>query len=236
MQLKVPLSPKATIDRALARAVAAQGLWAAAGGTGPGPTPSARAKARMVTLLWSDPAMLADWGYLATAAGGTKFLSLTALLVDVLPRLAELERFVGIDWTADPVRPELDPGELARRLRQALKAAFVRQAVESGSVWILQGAEGPSCLISKLQPGREFVPCWGERGDAELRIAGLLRDTVAAEVPLAAVRDRLLVWAAETGRLAAPGFCEGDGGIEVEAGELIGDLVEAPVRVGGACR
>ena len=40
MQLKVPLSPKATIDRALARAVAAQGLWAAAGETGLDRTPS----------------------------------------------------------------------------------------------------------------------------------------------------------------------------------------------------
>ena len=148
MQLKVPLSPKATIDRALARAVVAQGLWAAAGGTGLGRTPSARTKARMVTLLWSDPARLADWGYLATGAGGTKFLSLTARFVDVLPRLAELERFVGIDWTADPVCPELDPDELAR-LRQAL-------------------------------------------------------------------------------------FCEGDGGIELEAGELIGDLVEAPLRAGAS--
>jgi len=176
MQLKVPLPPKATIDRALARAVAAQGLWAA-GGTGLGRTPSARTKARMVRLLWSDPAMLADWGYLATGAGGTKFLSLTAMFVDVLPRLAELERFVGIDWTADPVCPELDPAEPAR-LRQALKAAVVRQAVECGSMWILQGAEG--------------------------------------------------------GRLVAPGFCEGDGGIELEAGERIGDLVEAPVRAGAS--
>jgi len=34
MQLKVPLSPNATIDRALARAVVAEGLWAAAGETG----------------------------------------------------------------------------------------------------------------------------------------------------------------------------------------------------------
>jgi hypothetical protein len=224
MQLKVPLPPKATIDRALARAVAAQGLWAA-GGTGLGRTPSARTKARMVRLLWSDPAMLADWGYLATGAGGTKFLYLTALFVDVLPRLAELERFVGIDWTADPVCPELDPAEPAR-LRQALKAAVVRQAVECGSMWILlQGAEGPSCLISKLRPGRELVTCWGERGHAELRIAGPLQDTVAAEVPPTA---------AETGRLVAPGFCEGDGGIELEAGERIGDLVEAPVRAGAS--
>lgn len=51
MQLKMPLSPKATIDRALARVVAAQGLWAAAGETGLGRTPSAAAKARMVSLL-----------------------------------------------------------------------------------------------------------------------------------------------------------------------------------------
>jgi len=102
-------------------------------------------------------------------------------------------------------------------------------------MWILlQGAEGPSCLISKLRPGRELVTCWGERGHAELRIAGPLQDTVAAEVPPTAFCDRLLVWAAETGRLVAPGFCEGDGGIELEAGERIGDLVEAPLRAGAS--
>jgi hypothetical protein len=72
MQLKVPLSPKATIDRGLAGAIVAQGLWAAAGETGLGRTPSVAAKARMVRLLWSDPAMLAERGYLATDAGETK--------------------------------------------------------------------------------------------------------------------------------------------------------------------
>ena len=51
MQLKMPLSPKATIDRALARVVAAQGLWAAAGETGLARTPAAAAKARMVSFL-----------------------------------------------------------------------------------------------------------------------------------------------------------------------------------------
>jgi hypothetical protein len=38
--------------------------------------------------------------------------------------------------------------------------------------------------------------------------------------------------AAETGRIIAPGFCEGEGAIELAAGELIGDLVDA---VADAC-
>jgi hypothetical protein len=70
------------------------------------------------------------------------------------------------------------------------------------------------------------------RRQAELRINGPLQDKVAAEMALIAFCDRLLVWAAETGRLIAPGFCEGEGAIEVEAGELIGELVDA---VADAC-
>jgi hypothetical protein len=227
MPFKVPSSPNATLDRAIARAVAAQGLWAAAGESGLGRTPSAIAKARLVTLLWSDRAMLEAWGYFATVASGTKFLPLPALFVDVLPRLTELRRFTGIDWSADPVRPELEPCELARLLRCGLKADFVRAARSAGAVWILQGAEGPSCLMSKAHASRELLPCWSERAHAEARIAGPLQDKVAAEVPLAAFCQRLLSWLGETRRLIAPGFCEGSGVIEMEAAELAAELTDA---------
>jgi hypothetical protein len=86
------------------------------------------------------------------------------------------------------------------------------RAVVAGGLWAAAGGMG--------------------RSQAELRINGPLQDKVAAEVALIAFCDRLLVWAAETGRLIAPGFCEGEGAIEVEAGELIGDSVDA---VADAC-
>ena len=43
---------------------------------------------------------------------------------------------------------------------------------------------------------------------------------------------KVLSFAAETGRRIASGFCAGEGVVEVEAGELIGDLVAA---VADAC-
>src|SRR5262245_61810322 len=233
MQLKVPLSPQATIERALARAVVAQGLWAAAG-TGLGRTPSARAKARMVTLRCSDPAMLADWGYLATGAGGRPFLSLPALLVDVLPRLAELERFVGIDWIADPVRPGARTGRagpaLAPGAQGGLRAPGGRARIGVDSAGDgrtklpdLEAAAGSGArgLLGRARPRRTADrPSLAGRGCSRGAAGCLLR-------PVAGV-------GAETDRLVAAGFCEGDGGIEVEAGELFGDSVEAPVRAGAS--
>ena len=50
---------------------------------------------------------------------------------------------------------------------------------------------------------------------------------VAAAVPLATFRDRMLLWLGESGRLVAPGYCEGDGLVELAPADLAARLTGA---------
>jgi hypothetical protein len=117
-----------------------------------------------------------------------------------------------------PCAREFDPPELARRLRQALKAAFCAPSgayglgVNSagGGRFMLSDLEGTAGSGARALLGRARP----SRGSDERSLAG--QGCCAG----AAFGDRLLVWAAETGRRIAPGFCESDGAIEVEAAEL----------------
>ena len=104
----------------------------------------------------------------------------------------------------------------------------------SGSVWILEGVEGPACLMSKGRPGTQLLPCWADRAQAEMRLIGPGKDMVCAEIGLAAFCDRLWLWVAETGRLVAPAFCEGDGVIACQAPDRVAGLAEAATDGGVA--
>lgn len=209
-----------TLDRFIARVLGMQVAWVAAGEEGLGRVPSPTVSSRMVTLLWSKRSEAERWGAPVAARPRIKALSLRDLYVDVLPKLAALNRLVGPDWGSEPSQPEIGPDELASRLRCAAVALFLREVQRSGSVWVLQGAEGPACLVSKRQPGALMLPCWHRRDLAQARIAGPLADMVAAEVPLEDFREKTLLWIAESRRQVAPAFCEGDGVLEFEAADL----------------
>jgi hypothetical protein len=72
-----------------------------------------------------------------------------------------------------------------------------------------------------------MLPCWYDSAHAEARIAGPLADSVAAAVPLATFRERMLLWLGESGRLVAPGYCEGDGVVELAPADLAARLTGA---------
>jgi hypothetical protein len=191
----------------------------------------------MTTLLWSEQGGAERWGALLAAQARVKRLSLADLLVEVLPKLAGLKRLVGTDWSSEPIAPEAEPAELARRLRSEAPALFARRATHRDAVWVLQGADGLACLMSRTQRGAQMLPCWYERGHAEARIAGPLGDSLAAAIPLPDFRQKTLTWLAETGRLVAPAYCEGDGQIELEAsalGILLGGGPSEPPDAGRA--
>jgi hypothetical protein len=145
----------------------------------------------------------------------------------VLPKLGALNRLVGLDWGSQPLEPEIEPADLVSRFRAEAVAQFVRMANHRGVVWVLQGADGPACLMSKSRPGAQMLPCWYDGAHAEARIAGPLAGSVAAAVPLATFRDRMLLWLCDSGRLVAPGYCEGDGLIELAPADLAAQLTGA---------
>ena len=145
----------------------------------------------------------------------------------MLPKLSALNRLVGPDWGPEPLEPEIEPADLARRLRSEAVAQFVRKANHREAVWVLQGADGPALLMSKSRPGAQMLPCWYDGAHAEARIAGPLAESVAAAVPLATFRERTLLWLGESGRLVAPAYCEGDGLVELAPGDLAARLTGA---------
>lgn len=227
MDMRAPVLSNASVDRFMRRVLDAEAAWTAAGEEGLARVASPTERVRMVTLLWSERAEAERWGGLVAAHARIKRLSLPDLLIDVLPKLEQLNRRVGPDWGSEPLEPEVAPGELARRLRREAVAQFVRKASHREAVWVLQGADGPACLMSKCRPGVQMLPCWYDRAHAEARIGGPLADSVAAAVPLAAFRKRTLAWLADSGRLVAPGYCEGEGVVELAPADLA-------VRLAGA--
>jgi hypothetical protein len=221
------MSPDAATRRFIAHVLDAEAAWTVAGEEGLARVASATARARMVTLLWSERAEAERWGSLIAEHPRTKRLSLADLHNEVLPKLAALSRLVGPDWAAEAVNSEIEPAELGGSLREAAVARFVHRVGEGNVVWLLQGAEGPALLMSKRRPGKQMLPCWHNRTHAEARIAGPLADCVAAPVPLATFRDRTLLWLGDSGRLVTPGYCEGDGAIELAPAELARQLAGA---------
>ncbi len=227
MDIRAPVLSYAVVDRFLGRVLDAQAAWTAAGEVGLARVPSPTEKARMVTLLWGERGEAEGWAGVAGAHPIIKRLPLADLLIDVLPKLGELRRLVGPGWGPEPIAPEVEPADLMRRLRSEAVARFVRKANHREAVWILQGADGPVCLVSKSRPGAQMLPCWYDSAHAESRIAGPLADAVAAAVPIAAFRDKMLLWLGESGRMVAPGYCEGDGLLELAPADLASRLTGA---------
>jgi hypothetical protein len=227
MDTHAPALSNAAIARFISRVLDIEAAWTVAGEEGLVRVASPTAKARMATLLWSERAEAERWGSLIAEHPRTKRLSLPDLLSDVLPKLCALNRLVGLDWGSQPLEPEIEPADVTRHFRAEAVAQFVREANHREVVWILQGADGPTCLMSKCRSGAQMLPCWYDSAHAEARIAGPLADRVAAAVPLATFRDRMLLWLAETGRLVAPGYCEGDGLVELAPADLAAQLTGA---------
>lgn len=220
MSLRAPILASVAVTRFVRRVLMERAAWTVAGEEGLVRVDSPTRKGRQTNLMWSQAAEAGRQGLGVVANPRLKRLTLPDLFNDVLPRLAELDRTLGPDWSAEPIRPEVPPLDLARRLRKEAVEMFVRHAVCFGTVWMLQGPEGPACRVSRRQPGVQVLPCWQDQASAEARIDGPWADMVAAEVPLATFRDKTLVWLAESGRLLAPGFCEGDGQHELEPAEF----------------
>jgi hypothetical protein len=227
MDTPPPLLTDAATRRFIAHVLDAEAAWTVAGEEGLARVASATARARMVTLLWSERAEAERWGSLIAEHPRTKGLSLADLLKEVLPKLTALNRLIGPDWGAEALNSEIEPADLVRWLREEAVARFVRKVSEHDVVWTLQGADGPALLISKRRPGKQMLPCWYNRAHAEGRIAGPLTNCVAAAVPLATFRDRTLLWLGDSGRLVAPGYCEGDGAIELTPADLARQLAGA---------
>ncbi len=207
-------------DRFLKRVVESKVVYVVSGEEGLARVPSRRLKGREVTMLWSQRSEAERWAAVVAKSPQVKELSLGAIMMDVLPGLANIKRFVGTDWSSDGTEPEFDPTDLAERIRLEALDAFVHHARGSGYVWILEDDTGPALLVSRTRPDQFFLPCWANWEEAEFRINGPWRDMMSVKIPLADFLDRKLVWLKERGHLVSPGHTEGAGSIELSPEDL----------------
>jgi hypothetical protein len=207
-------------DRFLKRAVETRRVYAVSGDEGLARVPSRRMKGRDVTLIWSQREDAERWAGVVASHPRVKELGLAELVVNVLPVLASLKRFTGVDWTGEGAETEIDAGDLAERIRLEALEAFVHRAMVTGKVWVLEDAAGPALLVSQARSNQYVLPCWAEHGQAELHIRGPWRDMMAMEIPLEAFVGRKLLWLADHGHLVSPGHIDGAGTLELQPADL----------------
>jgi hypothetical protein len=211
-------------ERFMKRVVQRGGLFAVAGEEGLARVPSRHFKGREVTLLWSSRIEAERWANVVAKNPRIKELPLSEVLGGLLPSLAGSRRLIGPDWSAEPIELELEPRDLADRLRLETLEAFVAKARSQGSLFILEDSSGPALLVSATRPDLLVLPCWAERDLAETRIEGPWRDMMALEIPLASFVAHKLQWLSERGFLVAPDHRPDAGQLELQPGDLAARL------------
>jgi hypothetical protein len=206
-------------DSFIARVIAGRSAFAVSGEEGLARVPSQARTDRHVTLLWSDLAEAKRWAAAIAKGPRIKQLTLRDLLAEVLPRLADLKRLVGPDWSSEPVEPELDALDMARRLRVAMVEVTIGQAIAQGHVWVLTGIDGPLRFVSRSSDTTLVLPFWSDVASAQARAEGPFENALAGRIAIEDFRQRTLMWAAETRTRIAPGFCEGPGLIELDVAD-----------------
>ncbi len=203
------------------KVVASRVVWAVAGTEGLARRPSPTRRARETTLFWAEQADAEQAADAVASEPRVKSIPLADVMHDVLPKLDDLERTVGTNWITAPFDAEIEPGELADRLRQEILATFVRQAVAQGGVYILEDEQGPTFAASTEVANSLILPVWTSRADAEaVKNGGFWQGTDISHIPLSTFIDKTLVWLGEIGRSAAPSFTPRVANIELAPADI----------------
>jgi Protein of unknown function (DUF2750) len=173
-----------------------------------------------VVLFWSNAAEARRWADVVTSEPSIHEIALPALLIQVLPMLAERRCLIGPDWSTDPADPIIDAHELADRIWRERTELFFANARETNAVWVLESAAGPAFLPSQRQQGKEYLPVWASREDAAAHIAGSWAVKRPIAVSLSVFADRYLPYLDQRGWFAGPEPMPGAGTRELTASEF----------------
>lgn len=188
------------------KVVASRTVWFVAGSVGLARRPSPTFRARETTLVWAEREDAERAAEQVAEEPRVKSIPLADVLHEVLPKLRDLERAVGPNWYAAPCEAEIEPMDLADRLRQEMLAAFVRQAVGQGGLYILEDDQGPIFAASNEAANSLVLPVWTQREEAEVVQSGFWQDTDISYIPAADFIERTLVWLQEIKRSVAPSY------------------------------
>lgn len=207
-------------QRFLRRAVSARTVFAVACEQGLARVRSRHFRGREVALLWSAVEPAERWAAVLDGQARVKQVPLAEALADMLPALFAHQRLAGVDWTGEAAEPELDPRDLAERLRSELLESFMARAVAFGAVWTLGDALGPVMLASTTRRNALVMPCWSDERQADARREGPWAETEPVRIRLDDFLARTLVSLEAQGSQVAPEHILGAGSFELEPGDL----------------
>ena len=134
--------------------------------------------------------------------------------------LASRRCLIGFDWSSDPADPILEPADLQERLWRERTEQFLLKTREDETVWVLESASGPAFLPSQRAGGKQFLPVWTNREDAEFNSAGSWAVKRPIAISLAVFRDRYLPFLEQRGWFVGPAPMPGVGTRELTPTEF----------------
>ncbi len=204
----------------VARLIETRQCWAIIGDEGMARVPSPHDGQRTVHLVWNERREAERWAAVLVSRPRMRMITLVEMTTEMIPKLTDMRRLIGPDWTAEPVEAEIEPADLDKMIRSFLLTRFLNAAESNRHVWILRHPEGLACTPSRQSMTGDMLPVWSDRGSAEAAARNALEGTVPARIPLADFTQRVLMWCTETRRRVAPEFVPGPGALELQPWEL----------------
>jgi hypothetical protein len=204
MQIMANIPEVVHRERFVRRVSAAGSITFVAGDDGWACVPFRQDTSRDVVLFWSSAVEAHKWADVVATAPSIHEIKLPVLLGEVLPMLRDRRCLIGFDWSSDPTDPILDPADLMERLWRERSENFLTKVREGDAVWVLESAAGPAFLPSKRGGGKEFLPVWASRDEAQFNCVGTWTVKRPISVSLAVFRERYLPFIEQRGWFIGP--------------------------------
>lgn len=182
--------------------------------------PSQKIPGRTVQLFWSSPIEAKRWAEALTGDDALQEISLASFAADILPGLGASRGLAGTDWVSDPIEAEVDPADLALRLKTEALAGYLAGIAAQGQMFVVSGDGGPWLEAGAVRGNpAPRIAIFAARADAERHQQQIGGQAVTAD-PFADFRASTLPWAVARGCLIALQPIPGAGALDVKADEL----------------
>lgn len=220
MQMKASIPELVHRERFVRSVLTSSSVSFVAGDDGWACVPFRQDPTREVVLFWANIGEAQKWADVVATNPALHTIALPTLLADVLPMLAARNCLIGFDWSTDPSDPVIEPTDLIERLWRERTDQFLLKVREDDSVWVLESASGPAFLPSKRAGGKEFLPVWASREDAEFNSAGSWAVKRPIAVNLDVFASRYLPFLEQRGWFVGPEPMPGTGTRELSPSEF----------------